>query len=233
MEHLRHFRLLDEKGKPLDSRVEGLLLRLVRRFRRWFPALRDDCVVNEVFEDAGRKLAKREKQIGTIDKPYEYAWVTLKNTGTSWLRRPSSQLEQHSLTADESDAVLSAMPAAYGSADSIEHDILMQQVVAHLTPEERLVFVLKVWSGFTSEQVAYFRGTSANAVDILFLRIKRKIAALLGVHQYGTSRGKPEARPGGHSSRQRSLQDSDGKRRDDEATPSAGSIGLPARGSVR
>jgi len=230
MEHLRHFRLLDERGKPLDSRIEGFLHRLVRRFRKWFPTLRDDSVVIEVFEKAGRKLAKRETQLGSIEKPHEYAWVTLKNTGRSWLRRPSSQLEQRSLTADESDAILSAMPAAYGSAESIEHRILMQQVVAHLTPEERLVFVLKVWCGFTSEQVAYFRGTSANAVDILFLRIKRKIAALLGVPQYGTSRGKPRARP---SSGQRSPHDTDGKRRDDEATPSAGSVGLPARGSIR
>jgi hypothetical protein len=137
------------------------------------------------------------------------------------------------LSTDESEAIFSAMPAEYGTANAIEHGILMQEVMSHLSPEERLVFTLKVWCGFTSEQVAYFRGTSANAVDILFLRIKRKIAALLGVPQYGTSRGKPRARPGGHSSKKRSAHDTDGKIRDDEATPSAGSIGLPARGSIR
>jgi RNA polymerase sigma factor (sigma-70 family) len=232
MEHLRDFRLLDEKGKPLDTRIEGVLHRLVRRFRKWFPTLRDDFVVNEVFEEAGRKIAKRERQLGPIDKLHEYAWVTLRNAGTSWLRRSSSHLEQHSLNAEESDAILAAMPAADGSADAIEHGILMQEVLSHLSPEERLVFVLKIWGGFTSEQVAYFRGTSANAVNILFLRIKRKIAALLGVHQYGTSRGRALRRPGGKSNR-RSPRDSSAESRDDEATPSAGSIGLPARGSIR
>lgn len=233
MEHLRRFRLLDERGKPLDSRIEGVLNRLVRKFRRWFPTLRDDLVITEVFENAGRKLAKREKEGGRVDKLYEYAWVTLKNAGTSWLRRPSSQLEQRSISADESETILSAIPAEYGSANAIEHGILMEEVMSHLSPEERLVFTLKVWCGFTSEQVAYFRGTSVNAVDILFSRTKRKIRVLLGVPQYVTSRGEPQGRPGGKQTKRRSLDGLNSERRDDEATPSAGSVGLPARGSIR
>ena len=74
MEHLRDLRLLDEHGKPLDSRIESVLKRLLRKFLKRFPSLRDDLTVTEVFEAAGRKIANRERETGssmsgTIPRP--------------------------------------------------------------------------------------------------------------------------------------------------------------------
>ena len=226
MEHLRNLRLLDEQGKPLDSRIESVLKRLLRKFLKRFPSLRDDLIVTEVFEEAGRKIANRERETGRIERLHGYAWVTVRNTGTSRLRRGSSQLAQHTLPADDSDAALAAMPAARGTVEEIERGILMEQVMAHLSPEERLVLFLKIKAGFSSEQVARFRGTSVNAVDILFARTKRKISTLLSVQQYGRNPGELMGRSGRTRPTQTSLDHTGSETRDDETTRRAGSIKL-------
>ena len=49
-----------------------------------------------------------------------------------------------------------------------------------LTPEERFVLTWKA-AGYSSEEIAKHRGTSAAAVDTLFSRAKDKIRAALGV----------------------------------------------------
>jgi hypothetical protein len=77
MEHLRKLRLLDETGKPLGTRVEGVLGRLLPRFQRQFPAFRDEVTLTEVFEEAGRRIATREQRSGPMEKLHGYAWVTL------------------------------------------------------------------------------------------------------------------------------------------------------------
>ena len=229
MEHLRDLRLLDEHGKPLDSRIESVLKRLLRKFLKRFPSLRDDVTVTEVFEAAGRKIANRERETGQIERLHGYAWVTVRNTGTSWLRRGSSQLAQHTLPADDSDAALAAMPAACGTAEEIERGILMEQVMARLSPEERLVFFLKIRAGFSSDQVARFRGTSVNAVDIVFSRTKRKISTLLSVQQYGRNSGELMGRSGRTRPTQTSLDHTGSETLNDDTTRSTGSISLPVR----
>jgi RNA polymerase sigma factor (sigma-70 family) len=228
MEHLRHFRLLDEHGKPLDPRIENVLKRLLRKFLKRFPSLRDDLTVTEVFEEAGRKIANREREAGRIERLHGYAWVTLRNTGTSWLRRGSSQLAQHTLSADDSDTALASMPTTCGTPEEIERSILMEEVMAHLSPEERLVFFLKIKAGFSSEQVARFRGTSVNAVDIVFSRTKRKISRLLSVQQYGHSSGELMGRSGRTRPTQTSLGHTDSETHDDETTGRSRSTNLSA-----
>lgn len=228
MEHLRNLRLLDERGKPLGPRIEGVLQRLVPKFRKRFPALHDDLAVTEVLEEAGRKIASRERSSGPIAKLHGYAWVTLRNAATSWLRRPSNRLAQNTLTAENSEAVLSAMAAEYGTPEQIERAILMEEVMSHLSPEERLIFGWKL-AGFTSGQIAYLRGTSVNAVDIVFSRIKRKISSLLSVQQYETSSGKLMGQKIEKPATQPPLDDTDSERCDDESSPSFGSIRLQVR----
>ena len=229
MEHLQHLRLLDERGKPLGTRIESVLKRLVPRFLKRFPASHDDLAVTEVLEEAGRRIANRERQVGPIKKLHGYAWVTLHNTGTSWLRRPSNRVAQNTVGAVESEIALSAMPADYGSPEEIEKAILMEQVTARLSPEERLVFFLKINAGFSSEQIAYLRGTSVNAIDIAFSRIKRKIWRLLSVQQYGTSSCERTGQPHRKRSTLQSLDNTDGETPDDESSPSAGSNRVPVR----
>ena len=47
MEHLRKLRLLDESGKPLGTRFEGVLERLLPRFQRQFPTFRDEVTLTD------------------------------------------------------------------------------------------------------------------------------------------------------------------------------------------
>src|SRR6266542_2388528 len=75
MEHLQNLRLLDEHGKPLSARIEGVLTRLLPRFQRQFPALQDEVALTELLEEAGRRIANREERLGSIEKLHGYAWV--------------------------------------------------------------------------------------------------------------------------------------------------------------
>lgn len=180
MEHLQRLRLLDEYGKPLSARIDGVLAGLLHKFRRRFPSIQDEGDLTEVFEEAARRIDKREQRSGPIEKVHSYAWVTLRSIGLSWLRRGSSQLER--LTVDSSQAVLSSLRARAGSQEEIERDILLRELMVQLTADERVVFTLKK-AGYSSEEIARRRGSSAGAVDVLFTRVKGKIRRLAGVQE--------------------------------------------------
>ena len=58
--------------------------------------------------------------------------------------------------------------------EEIEARILVQQLLAHLTADERSVCLWKQL-GFSSREIAREQGTTVARVDTLFYRIKRKI----------------------------------------------------------
>ena len=229
MEHLRHFRLLDEEGHPLSAHIADALSGLVPRFRKHFPALQDEDDLTAVFEQAGRKIAHREQERGPIERLHGYAWVTLRSTAASWLRRGSGRLAQHTLPSDESEAALAILPAAIGTPDQIENAILMREVEPHLSRQERLVLGWKK-AGFTSEEIAQFRRTSVGAVDAVFSRAKHKIRALLRVQQYGDSRDERTDHVDDRLKYRPSGDEANVERRDDDKTPTSGQLRLQARG---
>ncbi|HYN09674.1 MAG TPA: hypothetical protein VES67_19995 [Vicinamibacterales bacterium] len=193
MEHRRIW-LLDESGRPLSPHIEQALVSLVPKFQRHFPAFRDEPSLIDVLEEAGRKIDRREKRSGRIERLHPYAWVTLRNVATSRLRRGDGRLTQLTLASEESEAALEATPARAGGPEEIERRILLGQVFETLTPEERLVCVLKK-AGFSSREIAARRGGTAAAINIMLWRVRRKVRRLLGV-QLGSKRraasaGKP------------------------------------------
>jgi hypothetical protein len=74
MESLRKFGLLDADGKPLDERLLKALNGLLPRFRRRFPAIQDEVEITEVFEEAVRRIQKRERQAGPIEVTRGRRW---------------------------------------------------------------------------------------------------------------------------------------------------------------
>ncbi|MGB2716520.1 MAG: hypothetical protein WBC51_20220 [Vicinamibacterales bacterium] len=68
MENLRKLGFLGADGKPLDERLSKVLNALLPRFRRRFPAIQDDVEVAEAFEEAARRITKRERASGPIEK---------------------------------------------------------------------------------------------------------------------------------------------------------------------
>jgi RNA polymerase sigma factor (sigma-70 family) len=172
--------LLDDMGRPIDPQLQQALTALVRRFQRDFPTFNDDVSVIEALEEAARKIVRREHRSGSIDHLKRYAWVALRSVGVSRGRSPRRRLIDDTLPSSAGALALSALPTRFGTADQVEDRILLAQVLARLTPEERLVCTLKA-EGFTSREIADLRGTSAGAIDVIFTRTKQKARELLGV----------------------------------------------------
>ncbi len=215
MERPPRFRILDESGQPQSPHVEEALVSLVPKFQRHFPAFRDDSTLTDILEEAGQKIAHREEQSGRIEKLHAYAWVTLRNVATSRLRRARSRLERRTFGSEEGEAALDAMPANRGTADQIERDVLLREVLETLTLDERLVCIWKK-AGFTSREIADRRGGTAAAVDTLLSRVKQKVRRLLGVRKLGDApRDEPAGEPSGNSS-DPSQRGADVENRDDE-----------------
>lgn len=180
MEQMRAFGLLDSNGKPLGERIEQVLVGLRPRLRRHFPGLQDDVALIEVMEEAGRRIATREERSGPIEHLHGYAWVTIRSVATSYLRRPASRLIQNTLESEASNALIATAPAAYGSPEQIERDILLREALDTLSQEERMVCLWKK-AGFSAQEIARFQGRSVVAVDTLFSRAKQKIRNVLGI----------------------------------------------------
>jgi alkylhydroperoxidase/carboxymuconolactone decarboxylase family protein YurZ len=78
----RNVSLVDETGGPLDPRIERVLMKMLPRFRRQFPSFLDEVALADVFEEAARRISRRETRLGTIAHLPGYAWVTLRTVAT-------------------------------------------------------------------------------------------------------------------------------------------------------
>ena len=213
MPFLSKLGLLDENGHPLSDRLEQVLCRLAPRLRRQFPALNDEVVVAEVLEEAARRITEQEKRCGVIEKLHGYAWVTIRHVAISRMRRTSIRLAQNTLESEASQVALSSAASTRGSPEEIERDVLLHEILAQLTPEERLICIWKK-AGFSSKQIAKRRRSSAAAVDTLFCRVKQKIRRLLGVQDYDGPPKESVAETSRRSTKIRSVTGADGENND-------------------
>jgi DNA-binding CsgD family transcriptional regulator len=182
MESLRKLGLLDTDGKPLEDRLSKALNALLPRFRRRFPAIQDDVEVTEAFEEAARRITKREPASGPIEKLGGYAWKALESIGVSLQRRGSMQIRFNRVESRTGPDIVSQLRAWDGSVEEIERGVLLRQLEAHMTPEEARIFNMKAL-GYSSEEIANLRGSSVNSVDKVMSRLKQKIHALTGVKE--------------------------------------------------
>jgi RNA polymerase sigma factor (sigma-70 family) len=173
------YTFLDTGGRPFSPDIEHVLTSLTPRLLRQFPALGDESLLIAVLETAARKLTNRERESGPIERLHAYAWVTLYSTAMSRLRRGRGRLAQKLFESDQEGVSLEAMAATTGTAEQIERAVLLREVLAHLTPDERRVCLWKQ-AGFTSEEIAEYRGGTASAVHTLLCRARQKIRHLLG-----------------------------------------------------
>ena len=177
MESLRKLGLLDTDGKPLEDRLSKVLNALLPRFRRRFPAIQDDVEVTEVFEEAARRITKRERASGPIEKLGGYAWKALESIGVSLQRRGSMQIRFNRAESRTGPDIVSQLRAWDGSVEEMERAVLLRELESHMTPEESRIFNLKAY-GYSSEEIAKLRGSSVNSVDKVMSRLKQKIHAL-------------------------------------------------------
>jgi RNA polymerase sigma factor (sigma-70 family) len=178
MEHRARIGLLDEAGRPFGPHVDEVLRSFLSKLARDFPALRDEAELAEVLEVAGRKIVERERRDGPIEKLHAFAWVAVRNEATSRLRRGSMRIARATVTGEDAENALSTSHAHVGTPEQIEADILMQELLAQLTPEERLVCAWKRL-GFSSKEIAQQQGTTVERVNTFFHRVKQKIRGTL------------------------------------------------------
>jgi RNA polymerase sigma factor (sigma-70 family) len=214
MEDVPKPRLVDGRGDPLAPHIEVALTRLLPRFQQEYPALRDDLVRSEVLDDAARRIAERERRSGPVDKIYAYAWTALRNATATWFRQGANKVAERTLPPEHSELVLGALEASTGTAEQIEQEIFLREVMAQLTPEERVVVTWKS-AGYSSEEIGRHRGTSAAAVDTLFSRAKDKVRAALGIDRKRTT-SKPMGRPRGTGRAQQTGRESTSETPDGE-----------------
>ena len=165
--------LIDRHGNQLDPRIEEALAGLVPRFKRTFPWLRDDALLADIFEEAGRKIDARDRH-RRIENLHGYAWTAVRNVAASMARSGPGRLEQRTLTAEEGKLALSVVAASRGSAEQIERAIVCRELLAHATPEERDLLELRKM-GFSSREIARLRHTSIRAVDTRLSRIRLRL----------------------------------------------------------
>lgn len=192
MEQWPRFGLLGDNGRPLNARVEGVLKRLLPRLRRQFPTFQDEVSQIEILEEAGRRILKRERRSGPLERINGYAWVAVRSVAMSRMRRSSSRLLQRTVASEAGEAVLSVARTPVGGPEQIERHVLLREVLGLLSPGERRICIWKQ-AGFSSRDIARHRGSSAAAVDTLFSRAKQKIRKALGVQQSAEAHSEPIA----------------------------------------
>jgi DNA-directed RNA polymerase specialized sigma24 family protein len=169
---------LDDDGSPFAPRIQGVLRVLRLRFGSRLPRIVDDVFVTEVFEEAGRKIVAHEAAHGRVEDLEAFAWTVVLNVARSRLGRSSMRVIGATLDRTASDAVLRALHARDGSKEQIENDILVQQVLAKMTPEERDLYFRKAW-GHSVRDIARACGKSEGHVNTLVYRMRLKIKELL------------------------------------------------------
>lgn len=194
MEHLRKLGLLDGDGQPFSAHIESVLSRLLPRLRREFPAIQDDVAQIEILEEAARRLVSRELRAGPIEKINGYAWVTIRSIAMARLRYGPGRVLQRTLANDASESVLARATAHDGSPEQMERIILLREVLAVLTPNEQRVCLWR-YMGYSSEEIARQRGSTINAVNLVFFKAKEKIRRALGIQQSEPTPTAPAAEP--------------------------------------
>jgi len=169
---------LGRDGRPFEDRMQGVLRVLRRRFRSQLPRIEDDVFVTEVLEETGRRVTAYEAEHGQVENLEAFAWRAVLNVAKSRFARSSMRLDRATLNPAASEAVLRSLYARDGSGEQIERDILVQEVLTHLTPQERDLYFKRAW-GHTSREIAREFGTTEGNVNTLVYRLNLKIRDLL------------------------------------------------------
>lgn len=173
MESVAKDTLLDADGRPLDPRIQAVLRELIPRFRHRFLTLRDELLITEIFEEAGRLIAENAVTFNAAENPSAYAFRILCTCALMRLRQPSSRFDRATIGSDEGQFLIESSPARDGTPQQIEASILLDEYMEPLSDQERELCMWKK-AGHTSRQIAKRLGTSPGYVDNMFYRIKRK-----------------------------------------------------------
>ena len=172
--HTHSVLLLDEFGQPLSTRLQSVLLPLAPRLQRHFPTLTDECILTDVLEESGRRIAAREERRGPLDNLQAYAWVVARRMAALRHRCGEWAIASATLTSAESEMALRRIPAGFATSEQIYYDILCKELLAQLNPIERHIAKGKN-AGQSDDEIARGCGTSRRTIFNAWRRLKRKM----------------------------------------------------------
>jgi DNA-directed RNA polymerase specialized sigma24 family protein len=208
MERTQIPHLLDKRGQPFTLRIERLLRGCIPQLREQFAALRnDELLLTLVLEEGGRRLVRWEQQQRRpLDEwCHQFAWKVVLNVGRSWMVLDANRMNRATIRAEAGEAILSRLPStSWGTPQQIEDAVRLRETHDRLPEDQWSVLESKI-AGYSAAQIGEKRGSSADAVNMVFSRAKRKLRALLGPlpaaaadgTRGGASRGAPQ--PSAHN----------------------------------
>jgi DNA-directed RNA polymerase specialized sigma24 family protein len=192
MERLQIPHLLDERGQPLNACLDRLLRSFIPQLRQQFPALRnDELQLTLVLEEGGRRLTGWEQRSGRRldEQSHRFAWTVVFNIARSWMLRDVNRMQRDTIGSEAGEAILSTRAATtWGTPQQMENAVRLREAHDHLPEDQWFVCESKI-VGYSAAQIAEKRGGSADAVNMVFSRAKRKLRALLRPLPAATSDG--------------------------------------------
>jgi len=166
--------LLNDRGRPFSQRLAKVLVALAPRCRRQFPSLGDDYTVVEILEEAARKIERRERRAGRIERLHAYAWVAVRSVAATRLRRGDGRLTLCTVRSEDGETVLIFTPSRDHGVIDIERRILVRQLLSAMRPVERRACVARA-QGFSSAEIACRLGMSVAAVEKMLSRLRARL----------------------------------------------------------
>jgi DNA-directed RNA polymerase specialized sigma24 family protein len=164
--------LVDEFGRPFDDRLHDALITLGPRLQRDFPVLADACVLTDILEETGKRLAAREARRGPLEELHSYAWVVAKRVAA--LRATIDQWAARTVPLDGPVDAGGLASNGFGTAEEIEDTILAKQLAARLPDAQRRVYAWK-YMGLSTEEIAVREGTSTVNIESCWRQVKRRL----------------------------------------------------------
>lgn len=171
--------LVDRCGTPLNPRIHAALDAVGVRFRRRFLSIRDEAVIANLFEEAGRRIDEKERAAGHLENLHGFAWTTLEHLAISWMRRPEQRLQIQSVSITESDGRTSPLEAAEGSPEQLDDSVLWRELLETMNETERLAHVWRIVGGFSNREIAKHLRRSPGSVDTMFSRTRARLKKLI------------------------------------------------------
>jgi len=165
---------VDEQGRPFESRLQVALCAVAPRLRRTFHEFSDDVSLTEVLEETARLTVEYEAKYGEVQRLRGFAYRTSHNVALGQLRRPAVKHLLATFHHVDDGAVLASLPGHDGSADGIERNLQLKEILGLMSPRARRITVRKLL-GFSSEEIGSELGMSASAVDAMFCRAKMRV----------------------------------------------------------
>lgn len=170
------FHLVDASGNPLEERFQRVARKLERQFFNALPEVGDEAVVCNCVEQTALKVHVHEQKYGRVDDLSSYFLRVYSNVVSTLLRgRYHTKYES---TLPDQELEVSAGCSRAGSAEAIERQILIDEILRGLDERKRMMLLLD-GIGYSARDIAKRCKTSESNVYTTLHRAREEARKLL------------------------------------------------------